>query len=242
MQRYSYVEMAFSMAVSWNEGEEKMHNLLRVPAQYNPTSAMLTPQASFMLQKGPLLALGTLDSESRPWVTLWGGSQGFSESLGGDLIGTRTFVDGVYDPVVKALVGGADGGEMLQPEGGGKMLAALAIDLMTRKRVKMAGKMIAGTLREVDVELQGRQIADGASIKQKQIQLVTKIEQSLGNCPKYLNRYQLQPVLVEASLSSKGSVLTEEASILIKNSDMFFMVSSAEEDMDVSKWCCMVCV
>jgi hypothetical protein len=228
--------MAFSMGMSWNKGEEKMHNLLRVPAQDNPTSAMLTPQASFMLQKAPLLALGTLDSEFRPWVTLWGGSQGFSESLGGGLIGTRTFVDGTHDPVVKALVGGAAGGEMLQPEGGGKMLAALSIDLMTRKRVKMAGRMIAGTLREVDVELQGHQYDDGASIKQEQIQIVTKIEQSLGNCPKYLNRYQLQPALVESTVSSNASVLTEEASMLIRDSDMFFMVSSTEEDMDVSKW------
>jgi hypothetical protein len=234
--------MAFSMAMSWNEGEEKMHNLLRVPAQDNPTSAMLTPQASFMLQKGPLLALGTLDSESRPWVTLWGGSPGFSEPLGGGLIGTRTLVDGTHDPVVKALVGGAVGGEMLQPEGGGKMLAALAIDLMTRKRVKLAGRMIAGALREVDVELQEPQHDNGAVTKQKQIQLVTKIEQSLGNCPKYLNRYQLQPVLVESTLSSKGSVLTEEASMLIKSSDMFFIVSSTEADMDVSKSWCMYCM
>jgi hypothetical protein len=63
----------------WNEGEEKMHRLLRVPPQDNPTSAMLTPQASFMFQRAPLLALGTLDAQSRPWATLWGGEPGFSE-------------------------------------------------------------------------------------------------------------------------------------------------------------------
>jgi hypothetical protein len=234
--------MAFSMGMSWNEGEEKMHNLLRIPGQDNPTAAMLTPQASFMLQKGPLLALGTLDSQSRPWVTLWGGSQGFSEPLGGGLIGTRTFVDGAHDPVVQALVGSAVEGEMMQPADGGKMLAALAIDLMTRKRVKMAGKMIAGTLQGVDVELKGRQNDDEASIKQKQIQLVTKIDQSLGNCPKYLNQYLLQPALVESSVSSKGPVLTEDASMLIKSSDMFFIATSTEKDMDVSKCWCVNCI
>jgi hypothetical protein len=227
--------MSFSVGMPWNEGEVKMHNLLRVPAQDNPTASMLTPQASFMLQKGPLLALGTLDSQSRPWVTLWGGSQGFSQPLGGGLIGTRTFVDGAHDPVVQALVGNAVDGEMMQPEGGGKMLAALAIDLMTRKRVKMAGRMVAGSLGEVDVK---RQNHTEDSIKQKQIQLVTKIDQSLGNCPKYLNQYKLEPALVEATLSSKGSVLTEEANKLIRKSDMFFIATNTEEDMDVSKCLC----
>ena len=82
--------MAFTMAMPWNEGEDRMHNLMRIPPLDNPTSAMLTPQASFMLQKGPLLAIGTLDPESQPWTTLWGGSAGFSEPLGGGFVGTRT--------------------------------------------------------------------------------------------------------------------------------------------------------
>jgi hypothetical protein len=91
-----------------------MHQLLRVPPQDNPTSAMLTPQASFMLQRAPLLAFGTLDSQSRPWTTLWGGEPGFSEPLGGGFIGTRTLVDGKHDPVVQALVGDAEKGEMAE--------------------------------------------------------------------------------------------------------------------------------
>lgn len=103
-----------------------MHNLLELPPQDNPTSTMLTPQAAFMLQKGSLLALGALDSQGRPWTTLWGGSPGFSEPLGGGFVGTRTLVDGENDPVVQALVGDAEDGEMLQPEGGGKVIAGLA--------------------------------------------------------------------------------------------------------------------
>ena len=89
--------MAFSMALPWSGGEEKMHDLLHVPPQDNPTSAMLTPQASFMLQRAPLLAIGTLDSDSRPWTALWGGVSGFSEPLGGGFVGTRTLVDGKFD-------------------------------------------------------------------------------------------------------------------------------------------------
>ncbi|KAH7069670.1 hypothetical protein BKA63DRAFT_519400 [Paraphoma chrysanthemicola] len=225
--------MAFSMAMPWNQGEMQMHSLLKVPPQDNPTSTMLTPQAAFMLQRGSLLALGTLDSQSRPWTTLLGGSPGFSEALGGGFIGTRTLVDGVNDPVVQALVGDAANGEMLQPEDGGKLLAGLATDLMTRKRVKIGGKMVAGTMKETDVEILGTDV-EGPPTKQHQVQLVTRIDQSLGNCPKYLNQYEMRPALVEAKLVATGSALSDEGRALINKSDMFFLTTSADEDMDVN--------
>lgn len=231
--------MAFSMALPWSEGEEKMQKLLQVPPQDNPTAAMLTPQASNMLQRAPLLAIGTLDSDLRPWTALWGGAPGFSEPLGGGFVGTRTLVDGKFDPVVQALVGGKEKGEMLQPEGGeGKMFSGLAIDLVTRKRVKIAGKMAAATLRHVDVETEREEAAELPSDipkTQSQIQLVTKIEQSLGNCPKYLNQYLLKPALVTASIHSSGPSLSKEARTLIDRADMFFLSTSrATTDMDTN--------
>ncbi|OWY42759.1 hypothetical protein AALT_g275 [Alternaria alternata] len=221
--------MAFSIGMPWNEGEEKMHHLLRVPPQDNPTSAMLTPQASFMFQRAPLLAFGTLDAQSRPWATLWGGEPGFSEQLGGGFIGTRTLVDGTNDPVVQALISGNQKGEMTQAKDGGKLVAGLAIDLMTRKRVKTAGRMIAGAIRDIDVEIEGE-----ADRKQEQIQLVTKIEQSLGNCPKYLNQYEIRPALVNARLVSQSSSLSKEGEELVARSDMFFLSTTTEDDMDVN--------
>jgi predicted pyridoxine 5'-phosphate oxidase superfamily flavin-nucleotide-binding protein len=226
--------MAFSMAMPWNAGEVKMHDLLRVPSQDNPTSTMLTPQASFMLQRGPLLALGTLDSLSRPWTTIWGGSPGFSEPLGGDYIGTRTLVDGKYDPVVQALVGGAEKEEMLQPKDGGKILSGLAFDLMTRKRVKICGKMVAGTVRKVNVKFGDGQQKEGALEKQDHIQLVVKIDQSMGNCPKYFNQYEVHPTIVQSKLLSEGSSLSDEGKTLIGKADMFFLSTSTEDDQDTN--------
>ncbi|KAH8722923.1 hypothetical protein GQ44DRAFT_711077 [Phaeosphaeriaceae sp. PMI808] len=226
--------MAFSVGLPWNKGEETMHHLLRVPPQDNPTSAMLTPQAAFMLQNGPLLALGTLDSQYRPWTTLWGGTPGFSEPLGGGLVGTRAFVDLQHDPVVHALVPKAQQGNMLQSNNAGKVLAGLAIDLMTRKRVKIAGQMVAGGVQEVNVKYEEGHEDDVTPTKQSQIQLVTKIDQSLGNCPKYLNQYQLEAQRVESKLISDGAVLTERGRELIDKSDMFFLSTSAGEDMDVN--------
>jgi ferredoxin-NADP reductase len=208
-----------------------MHSILRLPPQDNPTSTMLTPQASFLLQKGALLALGTLDDQSRPWTTLWGGSPGFSEPLGEGFIGTRTLVDSTNDPVVQALVGSAKDGEMLQPKDGGKMLAGLAIDLMTRKRVKIAGKMIAGTVRDVSVNFEQN---DKPPVKQREIQLVSNIDQSLGNCPKYLNQYAITPAIVDATLVSDTPELTADAKRLIHNADMFFLTTSTPLDMDTN--------
>ncbi|KAF2649090.1 hypothetical protein K491DRAFT_611511 [Lophiostoma macrostomum CBS 122681] len=220
--------MVFSLAMSWNAGESKMHNLMHVPNQDNPTSSMLTPQASFNLQRNPLLALGTLDADGRPWTTLWGGQPGFSEPLGGGMIGTRTIVDWVNDPVVEALLGRGDVGkeeQMIQPEGG-KMVAGLSIDLMTRKRVKIAGRMIAGTFTSVDT---------ARPSKQHQIQLVTQITQSLGNCPKYLNQYTLRPALISSSqLISSGPELPDRAKDLISKADMFFVSSTTATDMDTN--------
>jgi ferredoxin-NADP reductase/predicted pyridoxine 5'-phosphate oxidase superfamily flavin-nucleotide-binding protein len=220
--------MAFSMAVPWHRGEQWMHRLLHVPPQDNPTSAMLTPQASFMLQHAPLLALGTLDVQDRPWITLWGGSPGFSEPLGGGFIGTRTLIDSKNDPVAQALHH-AHNGEMQQQEDGGKSVAGLAIDLMARKRVKVAGRVIAGTVQDVNVEVESQ-----FPTTHSQIQLVTKIEQSLGNCPKYLNQYEIEPALVNSSLISQGSTLSPEAKALISAADMFFLSTRTREDMDVN--------
>ncbi|KAF2193022.1 hypothetical protein K469DRAFT_715049 [Zopfia rhizophila CBS 207.26] len=231
--------MAFSLAMSWNPGEEQMHKRLHVPDHDNPTSSMLTPQASFMLQRAPLLAIGTLDSQKCPWTTLWGGTPGFSQPLGGGIIGTRTIVDGVNDPVVQGLVGGSEKGEMVQGDangdGIGRMVSGLAIDLMTRKRVKIFGRMIAGSLGEVDVEFpEGAERTEGAPEKQDQLQLVTKIEQSLGNCPKYLNQYELRPAFVTSKLLAQSAELNEEAQALVQKADMFFLSSSTDEDMDTN--------
>lgn len=159
-----------------------MHQLMQIPSIENPTSSMLTPQAAFMFQRAPLLAIGTLDSKSRPWTTIWGGLPGFSQPLGSGIVGTRTLVDGVNDPVVQALVGGSPKGDVVQGDSGmggaPRMVSGLAIDLMSRKRVKVFGRMVAGSLGEVEVE--GMESASDGSTKQDQLQIVNKIEQSLG--------------------------------------------------------------
>jgi len=217
----------------FHEGEAKMQQQLHVPQRDNPTSTMLTAQAAYMLQQAPLLAIGTLDSKDRPWTSLWGGNPGFSTILGGGIIGTRALVDGEHDPVVQALVGHVEKGETVQ--GGEKMIGGLTIDLMARKRVKIFGRMVAACVGEVDVEVEGES-EQHAELphKQDQIQLVTKIEQSLGNCPKYLNQYELRPALVDSKPVFRSSTLSAGAKDLILKSDMFFLTTSVVDDMDTN--------
>ncbi|KAF2494890.1 putative oxidoreductase [Lophium mytilinum] len=222
--------MSFSMGLPWSSGEEQMHQLLRVPNQDNPTSSLLTPQASFLLQRAPLLAVGTVDDQGRPWTTVWGGEPGFSQSLGSSIIGTRTIVDRKNDPVVQILIGDRDDGEIVKSEGPGKMVAGLTIDLAIRKRVKIYGRMVAAALDATEQSDDGQ--GDAEKSTSGQIQLVVRIEQSLGNCPKYLNKKDIRPSPVASTLLSRSANLTTLAIKLLQKSDLFF-ISSANADYDM---------
>jgi NAD(P)H-flavin reductase/predicted pyridoxine 5'-phosphate oxidase superfamily flavin-nucleotide-binding protein len=215
------------MAQPWHQGEHKMHQLMKVPENDNPTTGALTQQAAFMLQRAPLLALGTLDAESRPWTTLWGGESGFSRPLGGDMVGIRADVDMEFDPVVESLVAKERraNGDIVKSEGKGAMVGGLTIDLMTRKRVKIYGRMVAGAVSEPEDDSMG--IGD--------MQLVCKVEQSLGNCPKYLNKKDIRPAPARPKLLSKSPVLSAEGRSIIEKADLFFISSSnSNDDMDTN--------
>jgi hypothetical protein len=167
--------MTFYQALDFHEGEKLMQRKLHVPDMDNPTIPMLSPQASSMLQRAPLLAFGTLDSEGRPWTTVWGGRAGFSRPLGNSTIGIRTPVALKLDPVVEVLVGRDAKDEIVKEEGEGRTLSGLAIDLDTRKRVKLAGRMVAGSLGSTDG-------AHGTNNDSQQgvLQLVARIDETLG--------------------------------------------------------------
>lgn len=218
--------MAFSMAMPWSRGEEEVSKkILGSVWTDNPTSTFLTPQASFALQNFPLLAVGTVDDEGRPWSTIWGGEPGFAQPLGSSIIGTKTLIEAKYDPVVQALVGKSKDGEIVREEGQGRMVGGLAIDLNRRKRVKLYGRMVAGALTRKDE-------SDPAAAE---IQVVVKIEQSLGNCPKYLNKKDIIATIPQPQLISTSPELPDEAIALIGRSDLFFVSSSnAKEDMDTN--------
>lgn len=157
-----------------------MHKLMHVSGQYNPNSPFLSPGAGYMIQGAPLLALGTLDAEDRPWTSIWGGDPGFGRAVAKNVIGIKTLVDKKYDPVVETLLGGSDDGEVLREEGEGRMIGGLTIDLESRMRVKLHGRMVAGAL--LGKEKSEKEVG--------QMQLVVGINKSVGKCPKHFELIQ----------------------------------------------------
>ncbi|KAI4117831.1 MAG: hypothetical protein LQ345_002017 [Seirophora villosa] len=183
----------------WHQGEDAMHRTLRVPDQENPTSPFLTPYAARFLQSSPLLALGTLDDTGRPWTTLLGGEAGFARPLAQSIIGIRTLVDPVHDPVIASLLGREHQDNSVDPSTKNRAVSALAIDLATRSRYKLAGKMVAG-----DLDHSAKDSDHG----------------------QYLNKKHVVPVLPEPGLASSTLPLPAEAIHLLAEADLFFITST----------------
>lgn len=175
----------FAITTEWHDGEKDMRSLLKVPEPENATVAALSQKLAVMLQRAPLLAIGCVDGDHNPWVTVWGGDAGLAAAIGGNLMGVRTTVEAKFDPVVQTLVRGYTDGEMVREEGRGRMVGGLSIDLEQRNRVKLYGRMVAGSVRGAPTTEKDDQAPDDAKKEKGQdsieLQLVVKVEESLGN-------------------------------------------------------------
>ncbi|KAI1387416.1 uncharacterized protein F4822DRAFT_406346 [Hypoxylon trugodes] len=223
---------------AYHTGERAVQKLLLpAPLLHNPTHHSLPPHLELRVAQSPLVAFGTLDGRGRPWVTVWGGEAGFCSPVARDVLGVRAGVG--EDPVVDAIWGGdgglEDGDEVVVKPEGGKVMAGLSIDLETRDRVKLAGRMVVGVAsrRAFDTE-KGNGLVD--------LQLAMRVEESLGNCPKYLNKKHIVPHIPSPQPMSVGTgmPLPREAVDLIHRADLFFIASKhsghagAPSTMDVN--------
>ena len=130
-----------------------MQALMSAPSVQNPTTPFLTPSRAMTLMSSPLFAIGTLDSRGRPWTSLWGGEKGCVSIPGQNLLHVNVVVDRTNDPVLQACLDGEKKGEI---HGIGKIVSALGIDLETRRRVKLSGKIAGATFNgnvEEDIAL-----------------------------------------------------------------------------------------
>ncbi|KAI4142236.1 MAG: hypothetical protein LQ340_007403 [Diploschistes diacapsis] len=196
----------------WHAGNIRMQSLMSVPYFDNPTSPYLRPAGAMILSSSPLLAVGTLDSSGRPWTTLWGGEKGFISVMNQAMLGVNMVVDRRHDPVIKACRGSTDNGKIF---GGGQVISALGIDLETRQRVKLSGKVAGAALNGVE----GETTAHG--------QMVLQVESSLSNCPKYLNAKHIRPTIPLPQPEPSSLPLSPSALSLISKADLFFLTSSA---------------
>ncbi|KAL9535569.1 hypothetical protein SMMN14_00084, partial [Sphaerulina musiva] len=262
----------FYHPLPFHPGEISLHYKLHIsqnPDFENPTIPHLSPLLSRQLQISPLIALGTLDCQGWPVTTLLGKGGGGGGSGGSErkeeeeeeeeplaqplgrngVMGIKSQVEGLWDPVVEVLVGGKDGdgdggsggsgsgSEKVvvrrEEEGKGRMISGLTIDLERRKRVKFFGRMVVGALGwRRRGRRKGEEEGDGREESIAEMQLVLKVEQSLGNCPKYLNKRHIKPAISKPKLLSTSTHLSPHALQLISKADLFF-ISSANNDLDM---------
>jgi hypothetical protein len=217
------VIMPSQLSPTFHEGEAAMHHLLKVPPGRNPTAKGLPMPYAMRVRQSPLVALGTLDDQGRPWTTIWGGERGFAGPVAQGVLGINSAVDMRHDPVFEALwTNQGDDGIVRPNDGQGKTMSALSIDLETRDRVKLAGVMVAGTVVKHD---------DAERV----VQAAMVVTESLGNCPKYLNTKDVvQHDPAQAELVSDELPLSKEALALVYKADMFFLSSTNGETMDTN--------
>ncbi|PYH78170.1 putative oxidoreductase [Aspergillus uvarum CBS 121591] len=210
-------------SMPWHEGEQKMHNLLHVPPRDNPTVPTLTYNAGYLMPRAPLLAIGTIDPEGRPWTSIWGGEKGFARPTSQNTVELTTPVDRRHDPVAGILLGPPEG-DLADSTRDGKLMSGLVFDLENRKRVKLHGRTIAGSLESPSAVSGWDQVGFA--------HLTLHIDASLGNCPKYMNKKQIIPALPNPKLVSNSPQLTPTAVDLLNRADCLF-VSSAHGTIDM---------
>jgi NAD(P)H-flavin reductase len=227
---------------NWHAGELAVHKLVHVPTRENPTAAGFPASYGYRVQVSPLVAFGALDDEGRPWTTIWGGAPGFARPIGHDLLMAGSLVDSEHDPVVSALFGPPGAGKQGDEEGGGgggarryqmdpadfasgggKVVSGLSIDLATRDRVKLGGRLVEGGVSMEPGPLGGGQ--EGVA----RAEMVVLVEEGLGNCPKYLNRRDIRAAVPEPRLVSDSLPLPPEAIELLGKADMFFLSTAAAD-------------
>lgn len=216
----------------FHQGEKAIHALLRIPHSSNPTQVGLPARFALRVAASPLVAFGTLDDEGRPWTSVWGGEVGFTTPLEHGVLAVQSAADARYDPVAKSLFGTRTDGKLSDEpyhitreeleRGGGRVMAGLSIDLATRDRVKLGGRLVAAK-----VDLTGEE--DVAMV-----QMAMLVEESLGNCPKYLNKKTIHPHLPSPRLVSDMLPLPSEALSLLEKADLFFLSSTDGCTMDTN--------
>ncbi|KAK1759572.1 putative oxidoreductase [Echria macrotheca] len=216
----------------WHTGERQAHALLHVQTsrRRNPTAPGLPPSYGMRIAASPLVALGTVDVDGRPWTTLWGGEAGFARPLGGpasqqkNILALQSLVAVRWDPVLEVLMQK----ETVRQPVERVMVSGLAIDLETRDRVKIAGRMVVGAVAEE---------GPGDDENVREVQLAVAVEESLGNCPKYVNSKEIRPRVpggVKGWVVGENKKWDGEMVRVVERADMFFLSTTDGKTMDTN--------
>lgn len=138
--------------------------------------------------------------------------------MGRSIVAVNSLVDLEYDPVFEIIRG-------LQAQDGenGSIIGGLPIDLASRNRLKLSGRLISG---QHGLEINSPNDHDGFG----EARLMISVENSLGNCPKYLNKKNIIPALPKPVMISDSLPLPEMAVRLLAKADMFFISSTTSDE------------
>ncbi|MFD8192286.1 pyridoxamine 5'-phosphate oxidase family protein [Streptomyces wuyuanensis] len=249
----------------WHHGEVTMQRLLGVPYFDNPTTRGLPMEYGLWMAQSPLFALGTVDENGHLWTTILGGQPGTTRPIEAGVLALSSLAhlerrpeEGNaerigFDPVLEALfsdkgsrISEADDGKIeasgdgpfhdarvVNHGGSGKQVSGLAINLETRSRVKLAGRMLGGAVLARQPEENAAAVGDEG--RPVNVHMAVAVDETLGNCPKYLNRKIVWPHEASPTLVSDVLPLPPEAVALIGKSDIFLITSRhGTETMDTN--------
>ncbi|KQU37063.1 hypothetical protein ASH04_01710 [Rhodococcus sp. Leaf233] len=214
------------MPSQWHPGEETMHRLLQVPYEDNPTVPGLPAAYGPWMSRSPLVALGTIGVDGRVWTTLLGGAPGTATVAADSVLRVRfrTRLEprpadpGAHwtgtDPVLEGLVGDEATNER------GRLVSGLVIDLEHRGRVKIAGRLHDGMVLERRTNTTPSETSEPIDV-----QVNVAVDETLGNCPKYLNKRAITPYASSPQLIADSLPLPADALALIGRSDTFLISS-----------------
>ncbi|OAL07133.1 hypothetical protein IQ06DRAFT_288898 [Phaeosphaeriaceae sp. SRC1lsM3a] len=188
----------------------------------NPTSLEFPPAHGARIASNHLLSVGALDDEGRPWSTIWGGERGFAKRIAKGVLEIRALVDRQYDPVVQNLLASSTQGEPARPvTTERKFMSGMSIDFDSRDRVKVMGRLLTGETRDYDDKV-------------GEIQLAMAVQESTGNCPKYINKRDVRAHVPSPHLVSHSLPLHQQAVDLIHKTDVIFISSTNGDSMDTN--------
>jgi hypothetical protein len=159
------------------------------------------PAAGVFLEQRRFVVLATADPDGRPWAAILTGSPGFASAP--------------HPLEVRIHASPAPGDPLGENVETSRFAGLLAIDLVTRRRMRVNGAL----QREAEGEI------------------VIRVEQVYANCPKYIQRRTVEREEPggAAKLVRRATVLTEEQRAWLRRADTFFIATlNPEEGADAS--------
>ena len=158
-------------------------------------SARIMPAALPFLAQQRLLALSVAGDDAQIWTSIWFGQPGFVTSTDGEHVRIRTALTEVSqaDPVLHRA---ADG----------RAVGILAIDLASRRRLRINGSVERMSRDEIDIV----------------------VRESVANCPKYIQRRHFSDVSAvsgETRPAFSGHAIDAERRALVERADTAFVGS-----------------